>query len=104
MIGALNQRGVLLASTLTPDGGGGFGDDWEPFATVWLKVEPLAGTDTFGPDRLEARVRHRLTLRRRGDLAAGQRAQVGARLFRIHTVIDEGPEAPLMTLLCEELP
>ena len=49
-------------------------------------------------------MRHRLTLRRRDDVAAGQRAQVGTRLFRIHTVIDEGPEAPLMTLLCEELP
>jgi SPP1 family predicted phage head-tail adaptor len=104
MIGTLNQRAQLLANTLTPDAGGGFGESWEAFASVWLKVEPIAGTDNFGPDRLESRVRHRLTLRRRDDVAAGQRAQVGARLFRIHTVIDEGPSAALMTLLCEELP
>jgi SPP1 family predicted phage head-tail adaptor len=103
-IGNLNQRASLLASTLVPDGGGGFTDHWEVFATVWASVEPIGGSDTFGPDRLEARVRHRLTLRRRGDVAAGQRAQVGARLFRIHTVLDEGPQAALMTLLCEELP
>jgi len=104
MIGSLNQRALLLANTLTPDGGGGFSDDWETFASVWVAVEPIGGSDAFGPDRLEARVRHKLTLRRRTDMAAGQRAQIGARLFRIHTVIDEGPQAALMTLLCEELP
>ena len=104
MISSLNQRALLLAKTLTPDGGGGFSDNWEAFASVWVAVEPLSGTDAFGPDRLEARVRHRLALRRRGDVAAGQRAQVGARLFRIHTLLDEGPQSSLMTLLCEELP
>jgi SPP1 family predicted phage head-tail adaptor len=104
MIGNLNQRALLLANTLTPDGGGGFSDDWEAFAAVWVAVEPISGTDAFGLDRLETRVRHKLTLRRRGDVAAGQRAQIGARVFRIHTVIDEGPQAALMTLLCEELP
>lgn len=104
MIGKLNQRAMLLANTLTPDGGGGFSDSWESFASIWVAVEPISGTDAFGPDRLEARVRHKLTLRRRGDIAAGQRAQVGSRLFRIHTILDEGPQNALMILLCEELP
>ena len=104
MIGSLNQRAQLLATTLVPDGGGGFGESWEAFASVWVAVEPLGGSDAFGPDRLEARVRHRLTLRRRADVAAGQRALVGARTFRIHTVLDEGAMSQFMTLLCEELP
>ena len=104
MIGTLNQRAQLLANTLTPDGGGGFTDDWESFASVWVAVEPISGTDDFAPDRLESRVRHRITLRRRSDVAAGQRVQVGSRLFRIHTLLDEGPPAPKMILLCEELP
>jgi SPP1 family predicted phage head-tail adaptor len=103
MIGQLNQRAVLLANTLAPDGGGGFGDAWEAFATVWAKVEPIGGDDTFGPGRLESRVRHRLTLRRRSDVAAGQRAAVGSRTFRIHPVIDEGPMSQFMSLLAEEL-
>lgn len=104
MIGALNQRAQLLANTVTPDGGGGFDEGWEAFASVWVAVEPLGGSDAFGPDRLEARIRHRLTLRRRDDVAAGMRAMVGARIFRIHTVIDEGPMSQFMNLLCEELP
>jgi len=104
MIGSLNQRAQLLANTLTPDGGGGFTSDWEAFASVWIALSPIGGSDVFGPDALEARVRHRIVLRRRSDVAAGMRASVGARTFRIHTVIDEGALAALMTLLCEELP
>jgi SPP1 family predicted phage head-tail adaptor len=104
MIGQLNQRAALLAQTLTPDGGGGFSQGWTSFANVWIAVAPINGTDAFGPDRLESRVRHKLTLRRRTDMAAGQRVQTGTRLFRIHTILDEGPQAMLMTLLCEELP
>jgi SPP1 family predicted phage head-tail adaptor len=104
MIGNLDQRAQLLANTLTPDGGGGFVEDWEAFASVWIALAPLGGSDAFGPDRLEQRVRHRIALRRRGDVAAGQRVAVGSRNFRIHTLIDEGPRSAVMILLCEELP
>jgi len=104
MIGNLNQRASLLANTLVPDGAGGFSDGWEAFATVWIALTPLGGSDAFGLGRLEARVRHRIDLRRRTDVYAGQRVQAGTRLFRIHTVLDEGPSSAVMTLLCEELP
>jgi head-tail adaptor len=78
MIGNLNQRAQLLANTLTPDGGGGFADDWEAFASVWIALIPLGGSDAFGPDRLETRVRHRIALRRRGDVAAGSASRPAA--------------------------
>jgi SPP1 family predicted phage head-tail adaptor len=104
VIGELAQRATLLAKTLTPDGGGGFSDSWDGFAEVWVAVEPLGGSDAFGPGRSDSRVRHRLVLRRRTDVVAGQRAMIGARIFRIHDVLDEGPGAAMMTLLCEELP
>ena len=104
MIGTLNQRASLLANTLVPDGGGGFTESWEAFASVWVAVEPVGGSDAFGPDRLESRVRHRITLRRRSDVASGQRVQVGPRVFRIHTLLDEGPQSATVILLCEELP
>ena len=102
MLSELNQRATLLARTLTPDGGGGFAESWEAFATVWIALKPRDATDIATANRLESRVRHVVTLRRRADLAAGQGAQVGARLFRIRTVIDDG--GPLMSLLAEELP
>jgi SPP1 family predicted phage head-tail adaptor len=104
VIGALDQRVALQALTLAPDGGGGFAEAWETFAVVWAKVEPLAATDSFGPDAFESRVRHRVTLRRRTDVAAGQRVAAGARTFAVRGVLDQGPRAETITLLCEELP
>lgn len=104
MIGELDQRAALQARVLTPDGGGGYAESWLTFAGVWISVSPLGAGDMFGPAALESRVRHRLTLNRRGDLAAGQRVLAGSRAFKIHAVLDEGPRAPLITLLCEELP
>ena len=104
MIGDLNQRATLQARVLTPDGGGGYDESWETFGAAWVKVAVLGASDSFGPDAVESRVRHRIVLRRRTDLAAGQRVIVGARIFKVHALLDEGPPAPLLTLLCEELP
>lgn len=104
MIGELNQRAAIQAKTLTPDGGGGYSESWDVVANVWVSVSPNSGGDVFGPDQAESRVRHRIALRRTNAVAAGQQIVVGARTFRIHAVLDEGPQATLMTLLCEELP
>jgi SPP1 family predicted phage head-tail adaptor len=103
MLSTLTQRASLLARVLTPDGGGGFSETWQAFADAWIALAPRDATDTVGADRLESRVRHRITLRRRNDLAAGQRVAVGPRLFRVHAVLDEGPRAAASILLCEEL-
>ncbi len=104
MLSSLNQRATLLARVLAPDGGGGFNESWSAFATVWIQLTPLAATDTLGAAHLESRVRHRIVLRRRSDLAAGQRIAVGGRVFRVHGVVDDGPRAAFITLQCEELP
>ena len=104
MLSKLTQHASLLARTLTPDGGGGYTESWTTFATAWIALEPRDATDIVNADHLESRVRHRITLRRRDDLAAGQRVQVAARLFRVHAVLDPGPRAPFVTLNCEELP
>jgi SPP1 family predicted phage head-tail adaptor len=104
MLSTLTQRATLLARTLAPDGGGGFTESWDAFATVWIALDILGATDTVDADRLQSRIRHRIVLRRRADLAAGQRVQVGARTFRVHAVLDDGPRAQFTTLNCEELP
>lgn len=104
MIEKLDQRATLQAMTLTPDGGGGYVEGWQSFATVWVHLAPTGARDALGPDMLESRARHSVTLRRRSDLAAGQRVVAGTRVFKVHAVLDQGPRATLVTLLCEELP
>ena len=104
MIGALNQRAAIVAKTFAGDGGGGFDDGWASIAAAWVRIEPQSGSDVFGPDRDESKMRCRLTLRRNPDIAAGQRVIVGTRTFEIKSVLDEGPQAQIMTLLCEQIP
>ena len=104
MLRLLTQRASLLARVLTPDGGGGFSESWESFAIVWASLEPQGAADAVTADRLQAKARYRVTLRRRSDIGAGQRVQLGARLFHIHGVLDAGPRAAFVTLLCEDCP
>lgn len=104
MLGTLNQRASVLARTLTPDGGGGYSESWDVVATVWAKLEPVSGADRYTADKLESRARHKLTLRRSTAFAAGQRVQIGTRLFAVRALLDDGAADPLMVLLIEELP
>jgi len=104
MLCSLNQRATLEAMTLVPDGGGGYSESWQSFASVWVGVTPLSAADTALADMLQSKVRHRVALRRRSDIAAGQRVVTASRRFKIHAVLDKGPADPLLQLLCEELP
>lgn len=104
MLGQLNQRATIRAQTLTQDGGGGYTESWDAVAIVWARLEPVSGADRFTADKLESRARHKLTLRRNTVIAAGQRAEIGTRLFAIRAMLDPGPQSAFVTLLCEELP
>ena len=104
MFSSLNQRATLQVRTLQPDGGGGYSESWQSLAQAWVKITALAPTERRIADRLEPKARHRILLRRRSDLAIGQRVIVGARTFHVHGIEDDGPRAPFVTLFCEELP
>jgi SPP1 family predicted phage head-tail adaptor len=103
MLSQLNRRVALEAQTLTPDGGGGYSAHWDTIATVWAAIEPIGGTDVFGPDAGEARVRTRITIRRRTDVLAGMRVNDGGRLFAIKAVLDDGPQAQFLILTTEKI-
>jgi SPP1 family predicted phage head-tail adaptor len=103
MLSQLNRRVTLEAPTLNSDGGGGYSASWNTVATVWAAIEPVSGTDVFGPDATEARVKYRITIRRRSDVLAGMRVNDGGRLFAIHAVLDDGPQSKFFTLLTERI-
>jgi SPP1 family predicted phage head-tail adaptor len=103
MLSILNRRVALEAQVLTPDGGGGYSANWDTVATMWAAIEPVSGADVFGPDASEARVRYRITIRRRSDVFAGMRVNDGGRLFAVKAVLDEGPQLQFFTLLTEKI-
>jgi SPP1 family predicted phage head-tail adaptor len=102
MIGEMNQRVRILAQTRDADGGGGYSDSWNVIATVWADIEPRAGDNVFAGDAMQARVEHRLTIRRNAAVLAGMRAVVGTLTLAIRTILDDG--GPLVTLICEGVP
>ena len=102
MIGKARQRAILEAKVLTADGGGGYSESWQAYATVWAELHPARGRETVEAGRTESRISHRLVIRRRTDVSANHRVQIGARIFAIFAVIDEGPQALWMSLLCTE--
>ena len=103
MLSQLNRRVTLEAQTLTSDGGGGYSASWDTFAMVWAAIEPVSGGDVFGPDASEARVKYRVTIRRRADVFAGMRVNDGGRLFAIHAILDDGPQSQFLTLMTEKV-
>jgi len=103
MLSTLNRRVALETQTLSPDGGGGYSVSWDTFAMVWAVIEPASGADVFGPDAGEARVKYRVTIRRRSDVFAGMRVNDGGRLFAIKAVLDDGPQAQFLTLMTEKI-
>jgi SPP1 family predicted phage head-tail adaptor len=103
MLSSLKQRATLLAKTLVPDGGGGFTESWQTIAAAWVEITPLGASEKFGPDALETRIRHRITLRARSDVVAGMRLTTASRSFAIRAVERCEASNPLLTLLCEEL-
>lgn len=103
MIGALDLRATLLRPSESGDGGGGTMGGWNDIATVWVGLSARGGGSAYGPDAREARGTYEVRMRRR-PVSAGQRLRIGARLFDILCVEDEGPRTPYLRLRCEALP
>ena len=101
-IGTARARCILEAKVLVADTGGGFAESWEPYALVWGELVAASGGEAVGAGRVESRVSHRVAIRRRTDVSANHRLRIGERVFAIAAVIDEGPQAFWMTLLCTE--
>jgi SPP1 family predicted phage head-tail adaptor len=97
-IGALRRRLLLQAAVATPDGLGGTTQVYETVAAVWAQLEWIAGGERWRRGRPEQVATHRVTLRWRAGVDAGQRLRDGDRLFDIRAVAD--PDGGRRRLVC----
>ena len=97
-VGALRRRLVLEAPVSMPDGLGGATESFETVAALWAQVEWLSGGERWRSGRPEQFASHRITLRWRAGLDAGQRLRDGARIFDIRAVAD--PDGGRRRLIC----
>ncbi len=97
-VGALRRRLRLEAAMATPDGLGGTTQVYETVAAVWAQLEWIAGGERWRLGRPEQVATHRVTLRWRAGVDAGQRLRDGDRLFDIRAVAD--PDGGRRRLVC----
>jgi SPP1 family predicted phage head-tail adaptor len=102
-IGALRRRLVLEAPVATPDGLGGTTQSFETVAAVWAQIEWLSGGERWRMGRAEHYATHRITMRWRDGVDAGQRLLDGTRVFDIRAVADPDGGRRRLTCLVEEI-
>jgi SPP1 family predicted phage head-tail adaptor len=102
-VGALRRRLVLEAPVSTPDGLGGATQGFETVAALWGQVEWLAGGEHWRMGRPEQVATHRVTLRWRAGVDAGQRLRDGERIFDIRAVADPDDGRRRLFCLVEEI-
>ncbi|HEV7259719.1 MAG TPA: phage head closure protein [Bosea sp. (in: a-proteobacteria)] len=100
-VGALRRRLVLEAAVTSPDGLGGQTQSFETVAALWAQVEWLGGGEHWRRGRPEQAATHRITMRWRAGVEAGQRLRDGERLFDIRSVAD--PDGSRRRLVCHIL-
>lgn len=99
--GRLDQRVTLQQATRTADGLGGYVKGWSDVATLWARVEPLAGRERDMAQQVESPRDYRVTIRRRADVTTAHRLLWQGNALNIRFVADEGARALYLALDCE---
>ena len=100
--GRMRQRLTLESATVTPDGAGGGTLSWSQVATLWGEVTPLKAEErTIGEGFVDV-VSHRVVVRHRSGVAAGDRFRLGARVLDIRGVSDPEEDGRYLVCLCHE--
>jgi len=100
--GRLRLRLTLEKPTPTPDGAGGFTLAFASAATLAGDVAPAKADERRAGEGLADLVTHRIVIRHRADVEAGDRFRLGERLFRIKSVTDPHEDRRYLICLAEE--
>lgn len=88
--GLLDRRIRLQRRSAVPDTYGQAVEKWDDIATVWARVEPIAGREPFGQQQFVAKGDVRFTIRFRNDLTPLDRIVYGEREYDVLSVLEVG--------------
>lgn len=86
---------------MAAEGGGGT-VTWQPVATLWAEVAPVAGREAFQADGLTALSSYEVRTRYRADITPEMRFVLGDRVLDIRVVRDIEGRHRWLSCLCEE--
>ncbi len=98
----LNRKLVLEDPVQSPDGSGGFVENWVELGTLWGEISAGTGSEKAGEFVTVSNVPYRITVRAAPVGAESrpkpnQRFREGTRLFRIKAVTERDPQAHYLT-------
>lgn len=99
---SLRQRLTLQTEVQTPDSAGGYVRTWEDIADLWAEIIPVSGRERLFGGQLQSEISHRIVLRYRDGITAGQRLVFENRAFNIRYVSNTMEANETLELLAEE--
>lgn len=104
MIGAghFDQRVTLQrAATVQDENTGELIQTWGTLATVWARVEPVAGREFIGAGALQSELVTKITIRYMPTPTASDRLQHDGRTYSITSVVDYRSARREIVLMCK---
>ncbi len=86
--GQMTARLDLEVPQAVADGQGGATVGWTVAASLWARIEPVSAVIVEQASAEAGRITHRIWVRFREDIAAGQRLRKGGRVFLVRLVRD----------------
>lgn len=102
--GKLQRRVALQAAAETTTETGEVARVWTTYATVWARIEPLAGRELVYAQQTTPDVTHRVTLRYRADVTVAHRLLYGTRVLHIRAARNLEEDDVELQLDCQETP
>lgn len=103
MIGDLNKRIDLIATTKVGDGMGGFTEtDITVASSIPAAIWPTSAKDITAMNSTTMIISHRVRIRYRSVLRSSWRLKFGNRYFAIVSIIDPNEEHKMLDLMCKE--
>jgi SPP1 family predicted phage head-tail adaptor len=100
--GQMTARLDLEVPQSAPDGQGGATVTWEVAASLWARIEPVSFVVAEAAAAEGGTISHRIWVRFREDIAAGQRFRKGGRTFSVRLVRDPDETRRYLVCQCEE--
>lgn len=100
--GRLRLRLTLEKPARVPDGAGGATLAWTAVGAVAADVAPARAEERAAGEGASDRVLHKIVIRRRSDVNAGDRFRLGARTFLILAVSDPQEDGRYLECVAEE--
>ena len=100
--GELCHRVTIQRKTVTRDTFNGETVTWADVATVWARVEPIGGRESYGAGQTLAESTYTVKMRFRRDINAAWRLKYGNRYFDIVAPIPDAMNT-MLTIGCKEV-